>query len=140
MGTRASFWVGNPQELDKREWLGCVAWDGYPEGIGGIEQVNNEAQFRKLVETLSSRKDFSRPDKGWPFPWANNIFLTDYTYAFFDGKLQMACFHRGFMSLEEYEKENQSEETKPDTLPDNVPAPKPYNPKQPDSIIVVTKK
>jgi hypothetical protein len=31
---------------------------------------------------------FARPGEGWPYPWADDIFLTDFTYAFLDGKSQ----------------------------------------------------
>ena len=30
MGTRASFFIGNPTELDKREYIGSFHWDGFP--------------------------------------------------------------------------------------------------------------
>jgi hypothetical protein len=35
MGTRAQFFVGNPQDLEHREFLGTVAWDGRPNGDCG---------------------------------------------------------------------------------------------------------
>ncbi len=133
MGTRASFWIGNPMEIENREWLGCIAWDGFPGGIPGIKEVKTAEDFRVLVLQQSEREDFAKPDKGWPFPWADNIFLTDYTYAFFDGKVQVTCFHGGFVPLDEYSDETRKE----DTLPDNIPAPKPYDSSQPDSIIIL---
>lgn len=141
MGTRASFWVGNPSDLQKREWLGCVAWDGYPEGIEGLAAVKSESDFRELVKEQSKRKDFASPSGGWPYPWTDDIYLTDYTYAWFDGQMQLTAFHQGFMSLAEYEKESksESEEERRDTLPGNVPAPAAYNPKQPDSIMIFTR-
>lgn len=37
MGTHAQFFVGNPQDLEGREYLGSLAWDGYPDSsIGEI--------------------------------------------------------------------------------------------------------
>lgn len=136
MGTRAAFWIGNPMELEKREWLGCVSWDGYPDGIDGIDKVKTEQDFRNLVMQQSKRRDFAKPSGGWPYPWADNIFLTDFTYAFFDGKLQLTCFHKGFMSLKHYKRYCDEGEKSPNTLPENVPAPKPYDNSQPDSIMI----
>jgi len=88
------------------------------------------------VQELSKRNDFADPKKGWPFPWDDDIFLTDYTYAFFDGKLQVACYHHGFVPWEKATDEREDWE-KAGRLPGNVEAPKAYDSSQPDSIIIV---
>jgi len=140
MGTRASFWKGDPRDLKSREWLGCKAWDGYPDGIPGIEKVKDLRGFNRVVKKLREAGELCDPAKGWPYPWADDIFLTDYTYAFFDGKLWVSCYHGGLMSLKEYSKRNLSGESFPaDPTCLNVPAPLQYNPKQPDSIIVISR-
>ena len=139
MGTRASFWIGNPMDIENREWLGCVAFDGYPGGFGDkIDNVKTEKEFREFVEGESIRRDFASPSGGWPFPWADDVFLTDYTYAFFDDKLNVAVFHSGFMPLEKYGDLDDDDWEKIDELPDNIPAPKKYDKTQPDSIIIVS--
>lgn len=134
MGTRASFWIGNPTDLENREWLGCIAWDGHPENMSCS---SSEESFRGFVAGLSTREDFATPDKGWPFPWADDIFVTDFTYAFFDGKVMAACFHCGFVPLEEAQKDDFEWPDK-DTLPKGIPAPKPYDRSQPDSIMIIS--
>lgn len=142
MGTRASFWVGNPQDLEHREWLGCVAWDGYPCGFdGALEKIQTEADFRAFVAEQSKREDFARPGRGWPYPWDGDIFLTDYSYAFFPDGLRLTCYHHGWQTLAEHDAENQREDDAPeeaDKLPDNVPAPEKYGRGQPDSIMIFT--
>lgn len=135
MGSRASFWVGNPQDLSQRQWLGCVAFDGYPEGFEGLDTIDSEVKFREFVEAQSSRDDFAAPENGWPYPWDDNIFLTDYTYAFFDGILNIACFRHGFFTLSQYNEKGIDEI--PESLPSNIPAPSKYNRDQPDSIIMI---
>lgn len=139
MGTRAAFWKGDPRNLKDREWLGCVAFDGYPEGIEGIEKVTDEKSFLELVNQQSARRDFASPKRGWPYPWSDDVFLTDFTYAFFDGKLQLSPYHHGFMTVKEYEAYCAADE--PEDKPDdhtmqNVPAPGKYDPSQPDSIMI----
>lgn len=145
MATRATFWVGNPLDLAHREWLGAIAFDGYPERGGKVDfdECQSEEGFRAVVKAISRHDDFAHPEGGFPFPWPNDIFLTDYTYAWFDGQVQVTCFHEGFKSWDEYwqhiDDENADEMVGEweDALPDNVPAPSPYNPSQPDSIIII---
>ena len=94
MGTRALFFVGNPMNRNddgvvQAEWLGAVAWDGYP---GGFEwpEIKTEEQYREWVSSnIENRKDFASPKGGFPFPWADTIFLTDFTYAFYDGAVRI---------------------------------------------------
>ena len=73
------------------EWLGSVAFDGYPEGFNdqsGIMAMTakTESEFRASVgEVLSNRGDGTTPDMGWPWPWDDSL-LTDYAYVF-DGEM-----------------------------------------------------
>jgi len=138
MGTRAAFWMGDPANLEQREWIGCVAWDGYPSAFEELASCN-EAGFRAAVMRMqANRKDFSTPAKGWPFPWSDDVFLTDYTYAFFDGAVQTCCFHQPFEPLAQYlarDEEDSEDESTDDPRHTKVPAPAEYNPEQPDSIM-----
>lgn len=140
MGTRAAFWMGDPTNLERREWLGCIAWDGYPSAFEELAACN-EAGFRAAVMRMAvNRDDFATPTRGWPFPWADDVFLTDYTYAFFDGAVQVCCFHRPFMPMAAYltRDEETEDETTDDPRHAKVPAPALYDPTQPDSIMIVS--
>lgn len=140
MGTRAAFWLDDPRNIETRQWLGCKAWDGYPDGLPELSSVKTIDDFKSVVSDLSKHDDFAVPSGGWPYPWDDDIFLTDYTYAFFDGKVQVACFHSGFIPFSEAiaeSKENDPFDRFDDALSHSVPAPKSYDAKQPDSIIVV---
>ncbi|AKQ59706.1 hypothetical protein ACR55_01836 [Bordetella hinzii] len=90
MGTRADFYVGRG---DKAEWLGSVAWDGYPDGFerDGLLNASTEQQFREAVaDELASRLDGTTPEMGWPWPWEDS-HTTDYAYAFDFGKVYGSC-------------------------------------------------
>lgn len=140
MGTRAAFWVGDPRDIDAREWLGCLSWDGYPDGHGLVlRDVSDESSFRQAVETLArtEAQQFAHPSQGWPFPWEDDVFLTDYTYAWIAGQVMATCFHSGFRPLEDYLREVPQDEDNPETLPHDVKAPSSYNPEQPDSILII---
>jgi hypothetical protein len=78
MGTRADFYVG----MDNGEWLGSIAWDGYPSEIpDSIKLAGTEGEYRDAVDTLlRSRDDGTLPAMGWPWPW-NDSALTDWAYA-----------------------------------------------------------
>lgn len=78
MGTRADFYVGKGKDS---EWLGSIAWDGYPEGIDkSILESTSEKEYREAVGYfLTDRKDSTFPKQGWPWPW-NNSGTTDYVY------------------------------------------------------------
>lgn len=82
MGTRSDFYVGQGSDA---EWLGSIAWDGYPDGIPDrILKAVEEQDYREQVKAfLTSRDDASLPQHGWPWPW-NDSGLTDYAYAFND--------------------------------------------------------
>ena len=107
MGTRADFYVGRGE---KAEWLGSIAWDGYPEGVigregkrnTGLEAATSADEFRSAVaKFLSYRDDATLPANGWPWPW-NDSNTTDYAYAF-DGD-RMWITDRGWTDLREYDR------------------------------------
>ena len=93
MGTRALFWVGDPTDLENREWLGSIAFDGYPSGVADLVSVATEDQFREYVKGLHDRRDFAHPGQGFPFPWDDDIFTTDLNYWFKDGTVYGKWFH-----------------------------------------------
>lgn len=81
MGTRADFYVGRGEDM---EWVGSVAWDGYPRGFAGkgILVARSEEEFRSAIASLAAdRSDFTSPEMGWPWPW-DDSFTTDFAYAF----------------------------------------------------------
>ena len=90
MGTRADFYIGKGK---KAEWLGSIAWDGYPKGIPKkVLEANTAKDFRKLVaELLRSRDEGTTPEMGWPWPWDDSC-TTDYAYAFEHGKVTASCY------------------------------------------------
>lgn len=138
MGTRASFFVGNPSDLPNRDWLGCIAWDGYPDGdCKGFVGATSAEDFIARVEALMSRRDdFCDPKQhSFPFPWRDDLYLTDYTYAYFDGRVQVTCYHSGWRDLTDDMSEAWGDD-EDDELPDNVPAPEGRGSKGPDSILV----
>lgn len=144
MGTRAQFFIGNPEDVETRQWLGCVAWDGYPDGDIGrlLSGCGSPAVFVDGVNAIkASRRDFCDPAKhDFPFPWKDDLFLTDFTYAFIDGRVKVTCFHHGWRDLSQVlgdtEAEHWSDENE---LPGNVQAPsKTGKPDGPDSIIVLS--
>jgi hypothetical protein len=51
MGTRADFYVGKGK---KSEWIGSIAWDGYPQGISGyVLKAKSDEIYRRAVKTFS---------------------------------------------------------------------------------------
>lgn len=105
MGTRAQFFVGDPRDIDNRVYLGCIAFDGYPDGdCKAFAKCDTERKFRNAVKRLASkRRDFSDPAvRSFPFPWKDDLFLTDCTYAWFNDAVQFTWFHRGFVKLADY--------------------------------------
>lgn len=97
MGTRADFYVGRGVSA---EWLGSVAWDGYPSGFerkgaSGLFAPATEADWRaKVSAMIAAREDGTTPDKGWPWPWEDSG-TTDYAYCFADGKVEGYVFACG---------------------------------------------
>ena len=90
MGTRADFYVGRDKQA---EWLGSIAWDGYPQGIDrDVLLAETEPQFRSLVDAFfDGRDDVTQPDRGWPWPWDDSQ-TTDFAYAFDGGRVWASCF------------------------------------------------
>jgi hypothetical protein len=102
MGTRADFYIGRGKDA---EWLGSIAWDGYPDGLTAdsdkcAEDLNkvellaatDGAGFRDaLTSFLATRDDATYPNQGWPWPW-NDSRTTDYAYAFDGGKVWASSF------------------------------------------------
>jgi hypothetical protein len=102
MGTRAGFYIGRGKEA---EWLGSIAWDGYPGGLGTDDcskgrkveskellSVTTESEWRSAVKAmLESRNDATFPKDGWPWPWEDSG-TTDYAYAFDGGKVYYSGF------------------------------------------------
>ena len=89
MGTRADFYIGRGENA---EWLGSIAWDGYPQGIDKqVLGCRSPEAFRHAVASfLEKREDKTLPDQGWPWPWETSS-TTDYAYAFDDG-VHASCF------------------------------------------------
>lgn len=144
MGTRAQFFIGDPRDVEGRDWLGCVGWDGYPEGDIGdaLKGVASAEEFIAAVADLAAhRDDFTNPEvNSFPFPWRNDLFLTDCTYALFGGEVHFTSFHRGFIPLATYlsdESVRDAYDDGADELPSNVPAPTAKGPPGPDSILIV---
>lgn len=142
MGTRAQFFINDPRDTDNRQWLGCVAWDGYPEGDIGeaLATVKTEAEFINAVRSIAKdRDDFCDPaHHGFPFPWSCDLLLTDFTYAWFDEGVQVACYHTGFVTLADVLTED-FEYPEEDTLPNDTPAPAQWDRSAPDSILVISR-
>jgi hypothetical protein len=98
MGTRADFYVGRGE---KAEWLGSIAWDGYPDGIDqDVFKATDESSYREQVSSyLKSREDGTEPKDGWPWPWKDSR-TTDYAYAFDDGAVWGACFGKRWFRID----------------------------------------
>lgn len=97
MGTRADFYVGRGE---KAKWLGSIAWDGYPDGIGKkILETKTIKDYTKQVSVfLLGREDGTFPKDGWPWPWEDS-HTTDYAYAFDKGKVWAASGKKWFDPL-----------------------------------------
>ena len=147
MGTRAQFFIGNPSDIENRVYLGTVAWDGYPDGdIGKIlKGVTTEESFRNVIKKgiAEEREDYADPETtNFPFPWKDDLYLTDCTYAFFDGVVQFTYYHTGFVPLDKYlaftDDEISAYSEQEDTLPRDIEAPRSDKPAGPDSIMIIT--
>lgn len=119
MGTRADFYIGRGESM---EWVGSIAWDGYPHGLVGrnILDATSEDDFRSaLAEMASARSDFTKPDKGWPWPWADS-FTTDFAYAFDGDRLYVSREtddHSDWVEAAHFEREDGSDREIMETLP-----------------------
>lgn len=112
MGTRADFYIGRGEEA---EWLGSIAYDGYPEGWGRYlleHDVEDEESFREAVKALFKATEsgvggghWTSPEQGWPWPWEDSR-TTDFSYAFDpeEGRIFFSCFgYAPWWPLEDYE-------------------------------------
>ena len=84
MGTRADFYIRRKKILQQGDWIGSIAWDGYPEGMPAkLLNATTEKEFLDAVKEIEKDDDsFVDPNKdGWPWPW-DNSYLTDYVYTF----------------------------------------------------------
>lgn len=98
IGTRADFYVGRGETA---EWLGSIAFDGYPEGVGHdkypagkrLLAATTEREYRQAVaDFFAERGDqVTRPDQGWPWPWPDSR-TTDYAYTFDEGRVLASDF------------------------------------------------
>lgn len=139
MGTRASFWINDPRNLEERIWLGCKAHNGHPENFKEFKKILNSVNMVKAVNKIKNldSNDFADPvNGGWPFPWDDDIFLTDYTYAFFNNAVYVSSFHYGFIKFIDYFKIEKIK-NKEDSSLIGIPASIKYDPKQPDSILYI---
>ncbi|KKN32520.1 hypothetical protein LCGC14_0812850 [marine sediment metagenome] len=110
MGTRADFYIGRGL---KAEWLGSIAWDGYPPGIPkGILKTRLKEVYRKAVnQFISGREDGTLPEQGWPWPWEDSQ-TTDYAYAFDKGQVMASCFGYDWFDPTEPEPEDSCDDEK----------------------------
>lgn len=92
MGTRADFYVGRGEQA---EWIGSIAWDGYPDGIDKqtLNCTSPEAFRHAVADFFSKRDDVTLPEQGWPWPW-DDSGTTDYAYAFDGERVWASCFGR----------------------------------------------
>lgn len=90
MGTRADFYI---KEADKLEWIGSIAYDGYPSGIyKNVLKSKNKKQFIKNVKKFLGDFDHATlPEMEWPWPWLDSR-TTDYSYIFDAGKVLASSF------------------------------------------------
>jgi hypothetical protein len=108
MGTRADFYEGRGTDA---EWLGSIAWDGYPEGLSDqpeLLQATTAEGFKEAVAALlAERDDGTTPDQGWPWPWENSR-TTDYAYAFDSGSVWASYFGHSWFPATEQEPEDET--------------------------------
>lgn len=117
MGTRADFYYGRG---DNAQWLGSIAWDGYPDGIDdAILKANTPEDYRAaLVAFFAKRDDVTLPEDGWPWPWTDS-HTTDYAYAFDGGKVWACPFGYGWLDpLQPQPEEDSFHKSKTVAFPD----------------------
>lgn len=142
MGTRAAFFIGDARDLENREFLGTVAWDGYPDGdCSTLAKATSPEEFKQLLKELdaarakdSNGSDFAGPEGGFPSPWTDDLFLTDFVYCFFNEATHFSCFGRDWVKLGE---ERYHDKPKDPSFK-NVAAPGGYwDQSKPDSIMII---
>lgn len=116
MGTRADFYVGRGEDA---EWLGSIAWDGYPEGIdAAVLEPTSEDDYREAVALfLGDRDDATAPEQGWPWPW-DDSGTTDYAYAFDGGQVWGSCFGTPWFHADVLDANQRPETGEPARFPD----------------------
>ncbi len=116
MGTRADFYVGRTEEA---EWLGSIAWDGYPEGMPAyVAEAGSEEEFRAAVAGLLAEGDSNTtPEMGWPWPWENSG-TTDFAYAFDGGDVWVSGYGSPWVTFSAYDPEGDETRGDPVTFPD----------------------
>jgi len=112
MGTRADFYVGKGKDA---EWLGSIAYDGYPDGIpDDVKGSMTEQQYRDAVAAMiAGREDGTTPEQGWPWPWDDSN-TTNYAYSFDKGEVSYCGYGKKWFSVweeepDEYESEEEGE-------------------------------
>ena len=105
MGIRCDFYVGRGADA---EWIGSVAWDGYPEGgddrgdYAEVWAAKDEREFRLRVGAVLARRDDSTlPEHGWPWPWKDS-HTTDWAYAIDGGVVHASCFGQPWIAVGAY--------------------------------------
>src|ERR1700677_2723737 len=95
VGTRADFYVG--RGLDA-QWIGSGSHDGYPCHPGiplAVRAASSAAAFRaavaRLLDRTEARGTAMRPERGWPWPWADSR-ASDYGY-FYERGAVWVCAH-----------------------------------------------
>lgn len=125
MGTRADFYVGRGEDA---EWLGSIAWDGYPAGVFAKadtpevergeylpDDIATEDHWCQAVAAwLGQRRDGTNPRQGWPWPW-NDSRTTDYAYALDGGEVWASCFGRDWFKVAEGEPDDEDFGRQPKT-------------------------
>lgn len=101
MSTRAFFWVGDPRDKEKRQFLGYKHCDAYPGGLPELGEVETEADFVSVVEEYKEWGDFTTEGFTPKMLEANDIMKPDYTYAFFNGTVQVAHYDSGFVPFKQ---------------------------------------
>lgn len=88
MGTRADFYD------QESKWLGSIAWDGYPDGVENVVKAKTADEFLAAISEQSKRRDWTSPERGWPWPWEDS-HTTDYAYRFAGDHVEVYCFGEG---------------------------------------------
>lgn len=102
-------------------WLGSTAWDGYPDGMPeALKAATTEEEYRGAVGGLAeSREDFTTPEMGWPWPWPTS-HLTDYSYAFDDGRVWASSYGSAWWPATEPKPEDATSDSASTDNPDGV--------------------
>lgn len=132
MGTRATFWIGDPRDLERRQWLGATNFDGYCDSYPLFDAVETEEDFRFAVRHHHENSEFIQPGSGWPWPW--DVFSSDFTYAFFDGDVWVSLFRSSF---QRFAVEMVWPDANDPTMM-SVPTPEVYNRALPDGFIHIS--